>query len=81
MPTIEPTAPSLLPTQEPTRAYTPGKCCHAGENTDLYEEYCNRWNFINECLSRHNHVKCDFFIKIETGCDKRTYGTTSVIQS
>ena len=51
IPTLIPSKhPTLYTTSEPTLMKTPGKCCHARENTDRYEIYCNFNDIIQTCL-------------------------------
>ena len=61
--TIDPTEiPSQFPSQEPTRGFTSGECCHARENTDLYEVRCNNLGYTDTCLSRYHGIICQWFL-------------------
>lgn len=48
---------------------TNATCCHARENSDRYEIARNEWNYVNQCLTRYNSIRCRWdFDDIQNNC-------------
>ena len=70
VPTTPSNAPTDVPTDIPTIPLTEGECCHARENRNRYEVFCNDITdiYIADCLARDFINRCEWELDNIEGC-------------